>query len=334
MKGRQENEKKTEVLIKKLLLGKPNYLNDYYIALDSKSYTTQLKYLRYAIYLIEYLENEYDLDLSKPENFSKVKVSMINSYMISIKYKSDGTEMSHSLKACRFYGIKNFFDFLADDEYIQNNPCAKVKLPKNKDQHDIVSLTKDEIQMIKDNITNGVGNEEAIRRQKRWKSRDMALVMLALSLGLRVTSVSEINIEDIDFENNLLTIVEKGNKIRTLEFSDNIRSLLLEWIKDRRNLINGVYGKCDALFITDRIQRIKTDGIRKIIEKYTYNINKHITPHKLRSTCATNIYEKTGDIYLVADVLGHSNLANTRRYTAVSNEKRKQAAKAMDDILF
>ena len=78
-----------------------------------------------------------------------------------------------------------------------------------------------------------------------------------------------------------------------------------------------------------------TQAVRDLVAKYTKGItDKHITPHKLRSTCATNIYEKTGDIYLVADVLGHSNLANTRRYTAVSNEKRKQAAKAMDDILF
>ena len=117
MKGRQENERKTIVLIENLLKDQPNYLKDYYVALNGngKSYTTQLKYLRYAIYLIEYLQKEYNLSLNTPENFSQVKVSMINAYMLSIKYKEDGTEMSYSLKACRFYGIKNFFDFLVDD---------------------------------------------------------------------------------------------------------------------------------------------------------------------------------------------------------------------------
>ena len=334
MKGRQESERNTEALIKKLLEDRPRYLYDYYITLDSKSHTTKLKYLRYIIYLIDYLEDKYDLDLDEVENFKNIKVSMINNYMTSIKYKKDGSEMSNSLKASRFYGIKNFFDFLVDDEYIENNPCSKVKLPRNKDQHKIVSLTKEEINIIKDNINSGVGNQMSINRQRKWRSRDMALIMLALSLGLRVASVSEINLEDIDFENNLLTIVEKGNKIRTLQFSDSIKSLLYDWLKDRECFLKNSNKTCDALFITFQINRMTVGAISDMIKKYTYNIDKHITPHKLRSTCATNIYEKTGDIYLVADVLGHSNLGNTRRYTMVSSDKRKQAASAMDDILF
>ena len=334
MKGRQENERSTEILIKKFLINKPKYLHDYCMMLEDKSYTTRLQYLRYIVCLIDYLENEYDLNLNNADDFKQVKVSMIKAYMNYIKYKSDGTEMSHSIRASKFYGIKSFFDFLVNDEYVQNNPCDKIKLQKDKDEHKITSLTKEEICQIKQNIINGVGNEDALKKQKKWKSRDMALIMLTLSLGLRVTSVSEIDLEDVDFENNSLKIVEKGNKIRTLEFSDNIKDLLLDWVKDREELMKFIMHPCDALFVSYQLERMKVGGIRKMLTKYTHNIDKHITPHKLRSTCATNIYEKTGDIYLVANVLGHSNLANTKRYTAVSNDKQKQAARAMDDILF
>ena len=82
------------------------------------------------------------------------------------------------------------------------------------------------------------------------------------------------------------------------------------------------------------MKRINVRSIENLITKYTYNIDKHITPHKLRSTCATNVYNATGDIYLTADVLGHSNIANTRRYAQISEERKRKAASAMDDILF
>ena len=162
----------------------------------------------------------------------------------------------------------------------------------------------------------------------------MAVVMLSLSLGLRVTSVSEINMEDIDLRNNTLRIVEKGNKVRILEFSNGIKAILTKWIDDRKKFMEENNAECDALFITFQMKRMKSSAISEMLKKYTYNIDKHITPHKLRSTCATNVYEKTGDIYLVANILGHSSLTNTQRYTMVSKEKRKQAAQAMDDILF
>ena len=71
----------------------------------------------------------------------------------------------------------------------------------------------------------------------------------------------------------------------------------------------------------------------KMLSKYTYNIDKKITPHKLRSTAATNLYEQTGDIYLVADVLGHANIQNTRRYAKVSNGKRIDAANKLSNLI-
>ena len=135
-----------------------------------------------------------------------------------------------------------------------------------------------------------------------------------------------------NLERKTIKIVEKGNKIRTVMFSDGLKEILQDWINDRHQIVG--LDKIEALFISNRKQRMSTDCVRQMLKKYTYNIDKHITPHKLRSTCATNVYNATGDIYLTANVLGHSNIANTRRYADISEERKQKAATAMDKILF
>lgn len=276
----------------------------------------------------DYIKTEFHLNIDEIENFAKIKSSMLNSYMVGL------TDISNSLKATKMYAIKSFFEFLLDDEYIDNNPCNKIKIPKDNKEHEVVSLTQREINKIKRNILKGVGDDLTKHRQEPWKKRDYAVVMLALSLGLRVISISEINIDDINFETNELKIVEKGNKIRTLMFSDGLAEILLEWVKDREEKLEDMDEDISALFISRQHQRLTAPSIRAMIKKYTYNIDKKITPHKLRSTCATNVYEQTGDIYLTADILGHSNIQNTKRYASISEEKKKKAASAMDNILF
>lgn len=334
MKGRKENEEKTKIKIKILLKDNPRYLGNYYKTINTLSYTTQKAYLLYVIEFIQYIENEYGLSLHNEKGFKHVKVSMIKSYIQHIGTKNNGEEASYSVVLGKFYGVKNFFNFLVNDEYLEYNPCNKVTMPKDKSIHKIVSLEKEEINIIKENIMNGVGNEEAIKRQKKWRNRDLSMIMLGLSLGLRVTSISEINVEDINFENNSLQVIEKGDKPRELIFSDNMKSVLLDWMADREELMKASNKQCDALFITYQIKRIQSRGISRVVEKYTYNIDKHITPHKLRSTCATLTYNEEKDIYLVADKLGHSNVATTKRYIQIDEERKKKAASAMDKFLF
>ena len=327
MKGRKENEEKKLKKIEEKIADKPFYIKKYYYTLDDKSYTTKNVYINYVLDFIEFAKNDLHLDVSSVESFNSIKKSDIDYYLANLDGKA-------SIKRCRLYGIKTFFQFLEDDEYISNNPCIKVIAPKEKEEHVITSMTKKEINIVKKNILNGYGSKRAINTQYKWRRRDYAIVMLGLSLGLRVTSLTEINLEDINFDEKKITIVEKGNKTRIVMFSDDLKNVLLDWIDDRKEILGDDCKSVDALFISSRRKRITSSGIERLISKYTQNIDKHITPHKLRSTCATNIYNKTGDIYLTADVLGHSNIANTRRYAQISEERKKKAAEAMDDILF
>lgn len=328
MEGRYENEAKTKARIEEIVKTAPHYIRGYWYSIFDSSYTTQYRYIRYVLDFINYLSSKYGIDISKAESLSVVKPSIINTYLIELEGCKNG------IKASRFYGIKSLFNYLVNDDYVDVNPCNKLKPPKDREMHEITSLTKNEIKIIKKNILNGCGTDFAKNYNKKWVKRDYAIVILGLSLGLRVTSISEINLGDINFDSNEIKIVEKGNKTRLISFSDNVASVILEWLKDRDELVKEKNVEVDALFISTQMKRISSKSISRLIEKYTYNIDKKITPHKLRSTCATNVYNSTGDIYLTANILGHANIANTRRYAKVDEERKKKAAQAMDKILF
>lgn len=327
MNGRKENEAKIMKRVEVILSYAPKYVKDYYYSLNDKSYMTKYTYLNYIIDFIGFIGTEYNLNTRDVRCFRKIKTSNINRYINHLEGKS-------GIKASRFYGIKNFFDFLVNDEYLENNPCTRASVPKDKEEHKITSLTKEEIEIVKENILTGCGKGLATPSKRKWVKRDYAIVMLALSLGFRVTSLTEINIEDINFDLNEIKVVEKGNKVRTVKFSDKIKEVLSEWIFARSFILKGEGISTNALFISNQMKRMSVRSVERLVERYTYNIDKHITPHKLRSTCATNVYNATGDIYLTADILGHSNISNTRRYAQISDERKEKAAAAMDSILF
>lgn len=328
MKGRRENELKVFSKIEEYIENSPTYIKRYKDTISDMSYTTQNMYIRYIIDFLSYIDANYDIDIRYAENLSQIKKSTVSAYLNSLK--NNGS----SIKASKLYGIKKFFEYLVDDEYIMSNPCDKVKVPKNKEEHQIISLTKDEIETVKNNIFSGCGSNYAKRRQHKWMNRDYAIVMLGLSSGLRVTSIAEINVDDIDFSENKIRVTEKGNKTRDVYFGDGIKNIILKWMEDREEMLEDKDVVTDALFISCQMKRITSKSIYDLVKKYTSNIDKPISPHKLRSTCATNLYNNTGDIYLVADTLGHSNIANTKRYAMIDKDRKKVAAKTMNNILF
>lgn len=338
MRGRVENERKVDCKIVDRLQNEPYYMREYMNSFVRKSYTTKNAYINYILEFLRYLETEYGYDINDINSFANVKPSTINSYLNYLsqieKVTKNGTTVKNgsSIQCRKFYAIKNFFKFLLNDDYITKNPCDNIDPPKVDTVINVVAMDKDEINLFLNNITNGVGTQRSQAYQVRWKNRDYAIMTLALSLGLRVTSISEINVEDINFEDNLITVTEKGNNTRVLLFSDNLKESLLNWIEDRNNILGNEH--CNALFISNRKTRLCPQAIGNLVAKYSNGIDKHITPHKLRSTCATNIYNATGDIYLTADVIGHRNIQNTRRYAKVVDEQKKKAVKAIDKIIF
>ena len=214
---------------------------------------------------------------------------------------------------------------------ITYNPCDNIDVPKSKKEHQIVSMNTDEIDIMKQNILNNVCDYSTQKNRSKWNNRDMCLISLGISTGMRVSAIANIDVSDIDFENHTIRTIEKGEIEKDIYISDKLIDLINIWMIDRSKILGDV--ECDALFISNHKSRIGVTTIREMISKYSKNIDKHITPHKLRSTCATNLYEQTGDIYLVADVLGHHNIQNTKRYAKISDSKKRAAADVLSKLI-
>ena len=336
MSGRLEKDIVIENKIKLMVNKQPQIIKLYSQSFNRKTSNTKKVYMCHVINFCSYLKREFNLDMYNVDDIKSLNYSHVVSYIDYIKcHTPDGTYINKEDCSCatEFYAIKHFCKYLKLCKYIDYNPCDDVEVPKDKKNHKIVSLTTDEIQIVKNNILNGVGSQRAKATQVKWKNRDLCIVFLGITTGLRVSAIANIDIGDIDFKEKTITTIEKGGNERVVFLSDKMIELLNNWIIDRKRMLENHNVKCDALFISSGKKRIGTTTIRDMLKKYTYNINKKITPHKLRSTAATNLYEKTGDIYLVADVLGHSNIQNTRRYARVSDAKRTYAANKLADLI-
>ena len=159
----------------------------------------------------------------------------------------------------------------------------------------------------------------------------MALFTLFLGTGIRVSECVGLDIDDVDFKNNSIKVTRKGGNEMYVYFGDEVQEALEDYIVSVRSHIVPVEGHENALFYSSQRKRITVRAVQNLVSKYTsYITNKHITPHKFRSTYGTTLYKETGDIYLVADVLGHKDVNTTRKhYAAQDDENRRKAARAV-----
>lgn len=324
MNGRLERELKSDNKMKTKLATLPPVFTEFYYSLEGegKSYTTLTNYINHNIDFMNYVTN------GKPNDdfYLYVKPADVNRYMASLRHKEvNGTiiRVGDDIRAARWTSLKAFFEFLKGD-YIDENPLDKTKRPKINTEHKVTYLIKDEI--------NEVLNEIRLNSPAHKRSRDLCIVSLMLSTGLRVSAVTQINIEDVDLDNNTIKVVEKGNKVRTISFGDNLNSLLWQCIVDRDRYFSGA--ETNALFLSQWRRRMTTQAVRDLVAKYTENIQgKHITPHKLRASAATNLAASGVSIQAIAKVLGHENIQTTRRYVEVLDSEANEATNILDSLI-
>ena len=320
MSGRVQNTNKIEKSIEKRLANYPSILTDYYYSMTDNTAATKNAYIRHISDYLDFLrENNYDIENN--DTFREMTITEINKYVSYIRYsKNSGklVENKESIRRARISAVKSFYDYLVDDGIVNKNLWDKVKLPKLVQDINVVAMNKDEITHVKNEIINS---------DDKWKTRDLLIFTLGCRTGLRVTALCEIDMRDINFSNNTIAVVEKGNSKKEMIIGDDTMKLIKDWISERGDIPG-----CDALFVSNRKGRISARTVERMIRKYTASLDKHITPHKMRSTCASMLYDATNDVYLVADQLGHRNIANTLRYTGVSEKKKKKAASLLDQL--
>ena len=324
MNGRIEKEIEAKAKMEKKLSKLPNIFTAFYNWMDArdKTYTTMNNYINHVVDFMKfYTKGEPDEDF-----YSNVTDEDIESYMTYIKRKSargKDTEVGDDIRAARWSSLNTFYKFLMQKKYIKENPMAQTERPKIRTQHNVTYMTQKEIQSVFDRIE--------IEGRPMTKNRDRCIIALGLGTGLRVSAIVNINVEDIDFKTNTIRVIEKGRKVREISFSNHLRKSLLVWLNDRARFFGG--RETGPLFISQKKNRMSVDSVQGVVKKYTSHLDKHITPHKLRSSAAMNLYSAGIGIMTIASVLGHENITTTQRYAEAYDAEVQSATNILDNFI-
>jgi len=225
--------------------------------------------------------------------------------------------------------IRSFFDYLFKNEIIPANVATMITLPKRREKP-ILYLEPEEVERLMDAVQSGEGLSP---RQQKYlqvtQRRDIAILMMFLGTGIRVSELIGLDLDDLDLSQNAFMVTRKGGNQTILYFPDAVQTALESYLLEREQ-ITTMPGHEYALFLSLQRRRITARAVENLVKKYAQiaaPLKKRISPHKLRSTFGTNLYQETGDIYLVSDALGHSDVNTTKRhYAAMKDSRRREAA--------
>ena len=245
-------------------------------------------------------------------------------------YEEDGKIYTNDErgKKRKLAALRSFYNYYFQAELIEKNPAVLVPLPKLHEK-EIIRLDADEVATLLDQVEDGTGLTTTQQRfHKVTRTRDVAILTLLLGTGIRVSECVGLDISDVDFKNNGIKIRRKGGYEAVIYFGEEVEQALHEYLDERQHIIPQA-GHENALFLSMQDRRISVRAVENMVKKYSSTVTslKKITPHKLRSTYGTSLYRETGDIYLVADVLGHKDVNTTKKhYAALEDERRRYAA--------
>ena len=330
-----------EVKLRSQLKELPAFCKEYFIGIEQRtSSRTRIAYAYDLGIFFHYLRNanpyfeKKELAHWKLADLDKITPTDIEEYLSYLKYyEKDGSEFTNDERgmARKLACLRSFYNCFFRKEAIEKNPAALVLMPKQHEKN-IVRFDIDEVVHFLDAVEDG---DQLTEREKKYhmktRNRDLAMMTLFLGTGIRVSECVGLNIDDIDFNNNGIKIHRKGGTETVVYFGDEVRTALLSYLEERKQIIPEE-GSVDAVFISLQNKRISIRAVENLVKKYSRLVTtlKNITPHKLRSTYGTNLYKETGDIYLVADVLGHKDVNTTKKhYAALEDDRRRKAATAI-----
>ena len=329
---------KNTILIRDILAELPSYVKIVFRGIENKTSTrTRLGYARDIKLFYDFLCNECpQFRGRKPkeitlDDISRLEAEDIEEYLEYLKYyEKDGKIYTNAERAIKrkLSALRVFYGYLYKNDRISSNPAEKVDMPKIHGKT-ITRMDPNEVADFLDAVEFGDHlTEHQQAYHNKTKVRDLAILTLMLGTGIRVSECVGIDIPDIDFNNGRVKIVRKGGYESYVYFGDEANDALLEYMEERKK-IEPVSGHENAFFLSGQRKRISVRSVENLVKKYSQGVIPltHITPHKLRSTYGTELYKETGDIYLVADVLGHSDVNTTRKHYADMDEDRRRSAR-------
>lgn len=329
------------IKLRELIQTFPNCAYDFFRSIEfTKEPRTKLAYATDLNTFFEYIINSCpqitakeikSISIHELESITAVDIEEFLAYMKY--YEKNGKintngEASIKRKLC---SIRCFYNFLHKHKIIMVNPAIQVDLPKIHEKQ-IIRFDQKEACEFLDNVESGNKlTKQQLVAHENLKNRDLALLTLLLGTGIRVSECVGLDIGDVDFKNGCIRVIRKGGYEDTVYFGDEVKDALLSYM-DERKTISAESGSENAFFLSYQNKRLSVRSVEKLVKKYskTVTTRKKITPHKLRSTYGTNLYNATNDIYLVASVLGHKDVNTTRKhYADIYDETKKEARNAV-----
>ena len=330
----KRNNKNLETIERLLENDLPAFCYDYFLSIDSQTSTlTRLNYahdLKIFFYFLQekkfrHKKTVQTFTLEDIEQVTSTDIELFLSYLSHYRFEDKEHNCNERAKARKLSSVRAMFKFFFNKGYISVDNSAKAATPKLHEKP-IIRLDTNEVFNIIDTAESGSGltNHQLAYHEKN-KVRDTAILMLFLGTGIRISELVGLNNNDLNFKDNSFIVTRKGGSKSILYFDEEVAAALLRYLDYKEQLpVNSK--EADALFLSSQMKRITVRAVENLVQKYAKIVSplKKISPHKLRSTYGTQLYKATGDIYIVADVLGHKDVNTTRKhYAAISDDNRR-----------
>ena len=325
--------------IGELLQELPSFCEDYFLGIESRtSCQTRLKYAYDLRIFFDFLcKKRYknldvlDLTLENLEGITHNDIELFLSYLSHYRFHDKALSCDERAKARKLSAVRALFKYFFNKGMIDVDNAAKVATPKLHDK-EIIRLDSGEVEELIKVAESGNGlSRHATGYHNKTKIRDTAILTLFLGTGIRISELVGLDNDSFDFSENSFLVTRKGGNQAILYFSDEVKYALQEYIAEKSNDAK-IPKEETAFFLSMQYKRINVRSVEILVKKYSKIVSplKKITPHKLRSTYGTRLYNSTGDIYVVADVLGHRDVNTTKRhYAAITEENRRRVANAV-----
>lgn len=324
--------------LEKIIDELPYYVQDFFIGVELRtSALTRLNYgydLRvFFDFLAKKIFRNKKINSITLDDLSKLEATDIEyflSYLSNYSMNGKNERCTETGKARKLSTLRAFYKFFFNRNQLPANTPTKVNMPKIHEK-EIVRLDSnsniDEIGEMIYTVESGNGlSKRQLAFHNATKLRDSAIITLFLGTGIRISELVGLNCNDIDLKANNFVVTRKGGNRSVLYFNQQVADTISDYLSTRNNDFSKL--KDQPLFLSLQNKRISTRQVQELVKKYAKIVSplKKITPHKLRSTFGTNLYRQTGDIYIVADCLGHKDVNTTKKhYAAITEDIRKQA---------
>ena len=335
----QERNLKNLDKIEEILEQLPPFCEDFFRGIETRTSTlTRLNYVYDLRIFFDFLTKKKfrgkamtELTLEELESVTDTDIEIFLSYLSNYSFGDKRLSCDERAKARKLSSVRSMYKYFFNKGLIETNQTSKVSTPKLHEK-EIIRLEGNEVSSLLDTAEYGDGlSPHASGYHEKTKIRDSAILTLFLGTGIRISELVGLNDESIDFSNNSFVVTRKGGNKAILYFSEEVGDALAAYLAQKENDPQ-IPPEEHALFLSLQYRRISVRAVENLVKKYAKIVSplKKITPHKLRSTYGTALYRQTGDIYIVADVLGHRDVNTTRKhYAAITEDHRRSVADAV-----